>query len=131
MADGLHVLGRTVTELLANYIEVLRRLEFCGLTLKPSKVEICPRSSILFGWKLEDGRWTPTEHTTSVLTKCEKPKTINQLRSFIGTFKQISQCVPQYASLTHALEQAYKRPSTVGEFTDFDNIVNAKLSSRG
>ena len=65
MADGLHVLGETVEQLLINYIEVLRRIEFCGLTLKPSKVEICPRVSFLFGWKLEAGEWTPTEHTTS------------------------------------------------------------------
>ena len=40
MADGIHVLGNTVEELVRNYEEVLRRAEACIFTFKPSKVII-------------------------------------------------------------------------------------------
>ena len=104
MADGLHVLGDTFEELLTNYTRCLQLIEENGFTLKPSKAEICPKTSYLFGWKFSDGYWTPTEHTISALASYEKPKTIKQLRSFTGSFKQISQCIQQYAPILHELE---------------------------
>ena len=44
MADGLHVLGDSVQDLAKNYVEVLNRSENCGLTFKPSKVIVCPKT---------------------------------------------------------------------------------------
>ena len=90
MADGLHVLGMTVEELALNYIEVLNRVENCGLTLKPSKVIVCPLNIELFGWDLKGQVWTPTAHTVNALRNSPLPSTIKQLRSFLGSFKQIS-----------------------------------------
>ena len=104
MADGLHVLGDSMEELLANYTRCLQLISDNGFTLKPSKAEICPRTSYLFGWKLTDGEWSPTEHTISALASFSKPKTVKQLRSFIGSFKQITQCVPRYASILHEMD---------------------------
>ena len=42
MADGLHVLGTSIEELVQNYTEVLHRASLCNLTFKPSKVIVCP-----------------------------------------------------------------------------------------
>ena len=103
-ADGLHVLGDTVEELYANLELVLERCKLAGLTLKPSKVIIAPKNSILFGWKLEGSRWLPTEHTLSALATCEAPNTVKKMRSFIGAFKQFSDLVPGYAKLLHPME---------------------------
>ena len=104
MADGLHVLADTISDLKRNYVRVLQLIQKCGLTLKPSKVEICPTSSEIFGWQLTEGFWSPTAHTCSALAEYKQPKTINQLRSFVGAFKQLSQCVPRYAEILHSLD---------------------------
>ena len=105
MADGLHVLGQTVEEVTLNYIEVLNRAENAGFTFKPSQVIICPRNITLFGWDLRGSVWMPTAHTTSALVKASKPTTVKQMRGFIGSFKQISSCIPGYANALHNLDK--------------------------
>ena len=42
----------------------------------------------------------------SPLTKAELPSTAKQLRSFIGSYKQISECIKDYAVLLSPLEAA-------------------------
>ena len=105
MADGLHVLGKTVDEVTENYIEVLNRAENAGLTFKPSQVIICPKNITLFGWDLRGSVWQPTAHTTSALVNAPRPVTVKQMRSFIGAFKQISSCIPGYARALHGLDK--------------------------
>ena len=106
MADGLHVLGMTVRELTDNYEEVLRRADVSNLTFKPSKVCICPKTVNLFGWVLTEGKWLPTKDTISTLVSATTPKTVKQMRSFLGSFKQLSSSLPKYAETVHALEKA-------------------------
>ena len=51
MADSLFILGETLEDLEANFIEVLSRARLCGLIFKPSKVVIAPVNTVIFGWK--------------------------------------------------------------------------------
>ena len=94
MADGLHVLGDSIDQLVHNYEEVLSRSDACNLTFKPSKVTVCPVNICLFGWSLQGQKWLPTSHTTSSLVNAVLPTTIKQLRSFLGSFKQLSHACP-------------------------------------
>ena len=133
-ADGLHVLGDTMEELYENLAIVLERCKLSGLTLKPSKVIIAPKNSVLFGWKLEGCKWLPTEHTLSALASCEKPKTVTKMRSFIGSFKQFSDLVPGYAKLLHPMElvAAGKEGREPIEWTeDLDNIFKQAQEATG
>ena len=107
MADGLYVLAQSQEELLENFEEVMRRVRLAGLTVKPSKLEIAPRSTILFGWQVKDNCWLPTAHTTSALSKAALPKTAKQLRGWLGAFKQFSACVNNYGSLLSGLEKLH------------------------
>ena len=106
MADGLYVLADDLPALKENFEEVLRRARQCGLTFKPKKVVICPRNTVIFGWLKTDNGWRPTEHTVAPLSKAPEPSTVKQLRSFIGSFKQFSECVDKYATLLGPLEDA-------------------------
>ena len=106
MADGLYIVADNVKELYENFTEVLRRARNAGLTFKPKKIIIAPRETVLFGWKKTDDGWRPTDHTISPLSKAKEPETIKQLRSFIGSFKQLSECVKNYAILLSPLEKA-------------------------
>ena len=105
MADGVHILGNTIEELTDNYVEVLKRADACNFTFKPSKVIICPKNVTLFGWDLRGHTWHPTAHTISTLANAPRPVTIKQLRSFLGSLKQLSASLPGYAVVIHELEK--------------------------
>ena len=107
MADGLYVLSDTQEEMVENLREVMSRIKLSGLTIKPSKLEVCPKATVLFGWRMNDNEWLPTSHTTSALGKAELPRTAKQLRGWLGAFKQFSQCVPKYSSLLSGLEKLH------------------------
>ena len=52
-----------------------------------------------------------------------KPTTVKQLRSFLGSFKQLSASLPNYAKVVHSLEQIVAGKSSaekVNWTTDLD-----------
>ena len=104
-ADSLFALGDTMEELHVNLEEIFRRIRLNGLTIKPSKIIIAPKKSILFGWEWEDGKWSPTTHTTSTLERVPLPTTSTQLRSYLGSFKQFSDCIDDYGEILTKLEK--------------------------
>ena len=104
MADSLFVLGDDYTELIKNYEELLTRAHKAGLTFKPGKTVVCPRSTVLFGWLLEGTEWRPTSHTVSALSRALQPGTVKGLRSFLGSYKQFTECVADYSHLLHDLD---------------------------
>ena len=110
MADGLFVLGSSIKELLVNFRECLQRLIDAGLTLKPSKVEIVPQQSTLLGWTVNGKGWSPPAHTTSALARAPRPKTVTQLRSFLGSLKQLHQGIPRQRSWRPASSQSTDTP---------------------
>ena len=131
-------MGDTWQELHDNFEEVLVRARMAGLTFKPSKVIVAPKKTELFGWCLDGSEWSPLPHTISSLTQAEKPTTVKGLRSFLGSFKQISQCVQGYAGILHCLESMVGgRPSAERlswqphQTLAFDNAKKAAGSYEG
>ena len=106
MADGLYVVGDTLQDLHESFMEVLDRARKCGLTFKPKKIVIAPKDTILFGWRKIGEGWRPMDHTVSPLTRAEEPSTVKQLRSFLGSYKQLTECITDYAVLLSPLEKA-------------------------
>ena len=47
-ADGIYVLGNSVEELYDNLEEVFKKAQLSGLTFKPKKIIICPKTTQLF-----------------------------------------------------------------------------------
>ena len=123
MADGLHILGDILQELSINFTEVLDRARNCGLTFKPKKVVIVPRSTTLFGWKKIDAGWRPKEHAISPILVALPPTTAKQLRSFIGSYKQMSQCIKDYAVLLSPLESAAAGKSSASTIQWSDELL--------
>ena len=104
MADSVFVLGDTYDELARNYSEILSRAQKSGLTFKPGKVVICPQSTVLFGWELNGTEWRPSSHAVSALARAPPPTTVKGMRSFLGSFKQFTECVKGYATVLHDLD---------------------------
>ena len=120
IADDLYIGGHTVEELLCNWERVLEIFEQNNLTLSASKAVICPVSTIILGWKWSAGSITPSAHKITPLATCPRPKTVKELRSWIGAFKHLKVCVPGYSTLLALLESATggKDSKTKVQWTD-------------
>ena len=92
--------------LFANLKEVFSRLRRCNLTIKPSKLIICPRNTTLFGWEYENQAWKPGKHRLNPLQEAPEPLTVKQMRSWLGACKQFTAGLQAYAIKLHPLEQA-------------------------
>ena len=104
MADGIYVLENKYSELLENLREVFTRARKANLTFKPSKIVICQKETVIFGWKKNGTSWEPTPHTVNPLINADCPKTVKQLRSWIGSYKQLADCLEDYAIPLKSLE---------------------------
>ena len=101
----LYPLGDTPEELLENFIAMLALAEEVGFTFQPVKTQIAPRKTIIFGWELEEGCWSPQSHVISSLSRSKKPVTVKQLRSYLGSVKQLSDCLPGHSILLSPFEK--------------------------
>ena len=54
--------------------------------------------------KVGDG-WRPTTHTVSPLTTVDPPTTVKKLMSWMGSYKQLTECIPHYAIILAPLEE--------------------------
>lgn len=106
--DDMFVGANTIAILLAHLKSVLDRLIMCNLTLSAIKTVICPKSTIILGWVWNSGTLTPSTHKISTLAVVKPPMTCSAMRSFIGSYKALSRCIPKYASLMSCLEDATK-----------------------
>ena len=117
-ADSLFALGDTLEELHTNLELIFEKIRANGLTIKPSKIIVAPKKSILFGWEWCEGKWTPTSHTTSALERVPLPTTSTQLRSYLGSFKQFSDCVDNYGEILSTLEKMTCAKGTKLQWTE-------------
>ena len=67
-------------------------------------MKIAPINTIIFGWQMSASGWKPTTHTLSPLVKASPPNTVKQLRSWLGSFKQLTDCIENYAVILGPLE---------------------------
>ena len=105
-SDALIVGGSSVSELCDNLAEVFVRLKRCNMTIKPSKLVIAPKSTILFGWEFSEQAWRPSIHKINPLEAAPEPTTVKQMRSWLGAAKQLSAGLKDYAKVFHPLELA-------------------------
>ena len=106
IADALYVLADSEKDLLDNFLEVLSRASLAGLTFKPKKLIITPISTTIFGWKKIGMTWLPCSHIFSPLAKAPPPTTVKKLRGFLGAYKQVTDCIANYAVILGPLERA-------------------------
>ena len=105
IADQIYVLGNSLEELVDNFKVVLHRARQSNLTFKPSKVVICPETTIILGWKKKGKQWFPTEHVLSPLAQAEPPSTVKKMRGWLGAYRQIAKTIPQHATVLKSFEK--------------------------
>ena len=104
IADDLYTGGNSITELLHNWERILKRFEDNNLRLSASKTVICPVSTTILGWQWSAGTLTTLPHKITPLATATLPKTVKNLRSWLGAYKHLNMCLPQCSNLLASLE---------------------------
>ena len=111
--------GDTEEELLTNHERDLRRvlgrLEKAQLVAEPGKARLFMREIEFCGHVLREGTRTPAPGKLACIQKWTAPKTITQLRGFLGLANYYSHYVPGYASLAAPLMDLLKVDKTLGK----------------
>ena len=105
-ADDLFVGGSTIPELLRNWEKCLQRLSDNNLTLSAKKTIICPTVVKILGWIWKNGKLEVDSHKINPLTVCKPPETVKQMRSFLGGFRVVTCCIPNYSAYLSQLENS-------------------------
>ncbi|CAG5076906.1 Oidioi.mRNA.OKI2018_I69.PAR.g8583.t1.cds [Oikopleura dioica] len=91
-ADDIHLVAETEDE----FVKVISRfLDICkyyGLTLKGSKIFVCPERMNFLGSVIKDGKIYPSPHQADKIRQYSREKitTVSELRSFLGLLVPLS-----------------------------------------
>ena len=83
--------------------DVLMKLDKETLSLKLSKCDFFKTEVNWLGHKLSESGITPKITKTEAILKLEHPKSLKQLRSFLGTINHLAKFIPNAANLTDKL----------------------------
>lgn len=107
IADDLYCGSESsIDELLLTWKRVLEILDKNDIRLSASKTIICPKSTVILGWMWSYGHLNTTPHRVATLATCPPPKTVKNLRSFIGAYKMLSRVLKDCALFLDPFDQA-------------------------
>ena len=106
MADDLYCGGKTGKELLSNWREVLIAFHTAGVRLTAPKTIIAPTQALLLGWVWKNGKLEASPHKIAALSKCTRPVTVKDMRSFLGAYKVLSRVIPQCSIFLQQLNRS-------------------------
>jgi hypothetical protein len=111
IADDLYCGGNIPTELLSNWRKVLTALYKRDLRLSAKKTIISPVSTTILGCIWSRGSIRASPNRIAALSSCTPPKTVRDLRAFIGSYKMLSRVIEGSASILAPLEarEYYRR----------------------
>ena len=92
-ADNIYVGGDTMEEAVDRWEKVLEDLNRNNLKLTPKKTACFPERLDLLGWTKEGSYLVPDPHRQNALITASLPRTIKDLRSFLGTYHTFFKCM--------------------------------------
>ena len=85
LADNVYVFGHSFRDTIDNWASVLDTLNINNLKLSPRKTFCFPESLELLGW-IKKGKYLyPDPHRQNTLITASLPRTVKELRSFLGS----------------------------------------------
>ena len=104
-ADDGQVGGVTVEETINNWIRMLDVCSKNNIKINSSKVKILPKSSLIHGWLFEDGHVQPDPHRKLAILEMKQPKTVGELRTYMGVYKTFFPAMRNLSNLMAPFEK--------------------------
>jgi hypothetical protein len=101
--DDIVIFSKNETEHAEHLQEVLDRLQAAGLTLKASKCSFGLTSVNLLGYQISKDGITMDPKKVEAIVKLDPPKTVSEIRSFMGMAGYYRQCLPNFAQIAEPL----------------------------
>ena len=106
LLDDMIITGKTDAEHLANLEEVLERLQRYGLKANSCKYQ----DKVVFcGHEIDKQGLHKTQEKIDAVLQTPYPKTVTQLRAFLGLVNYYARFLPDLASLLHPLHQLLEK----------------------
>lgn len=106
--DDILVMGRTKDDHDTKLTKVLSILTQNGLTAEWDKCTFGVKSVSYLGHEISDKGVTPKQVNMTVIREAPRPKSKEEVRSFLGMAEFYSKFVPHFATKTHQLRQLLK-----------------------
>ena len=110
--DDILVTGASEQEHLHMLDEVLTRLGEAGLKLKWSKCFFLQMSVEYLGHNISAEGLRPTQEKVRALTEAPSPKSVSQLRSFLGLVNYYGKFLPNLSSTLAPLHRLLQKKTT-------------------
>ena len=89
--------------------KILKRLDNEGLAINLQKCEFAKHTIEWIGFTITPTGITPLVTKTEAITKLDNPKTLKQLRSFLGSVHHLTKFIPNLAKLSEPLRPLLKK----------------------
>ena len=109
ISDDIVIFGATKEEHDANLKAALQRLAEKGLTVNREKCSIGLGEVTYFGYRINRHGIQPTEDKVSAIKNMPSPKTVSEVRSFLGMATAMSRFIENYSSMIAPLTDLTKK----------------------
>jgi len=110
--DDVLIYGRDRAEHDARVIAVLERIKSAGATLNPDKCEFGKTCLKFLGHVIDQNGIHADPDKTTAIVHMSPPKTVSELRRFMGMVNQLGKFTPRLAELTQPLRELLSKSRT-------------------
>ena len=112
LIDDVLVYGSNVEEHRTRLQSVLQRIQAAGVTLNKEKCEFGKTSIKFLGHLINSDGITADPQKTAAIREMERPKSVPELRRFLGMVNQLGKFSPNIAELTKPMRELLSKKST-------------------
>ena len=107
--DDIVIYSKNLEEHISHLETVFSKLAEYGLQVKPEKCKFAMSEIKLLGFALDQNGIRANPEKTAAISNMPPPKTVKQVRSFLGMAGYYRQCIPSYTKLAQPLTELTKK----------------------
>ena len=130
IADDIQAGGQTVNEAIENFGHVLEAFQKNNIKIDPNKTKIFAKRLPIFGWIKEGQHIKPDDHRILAIEKSQRPKTVTELRSYLGSYKVFYKHMPKMSVILDQLQQITGEKNSKAEIKWTDSLIKAFEESK-
>jgi len=125
--DDIAIGGQTIQDAIQNWKTVLTKLNDNNMKVSPNKVKIFPGDIEVFGWRIRNGKVTPSDHIITNLGKSSITQltTVKQVNSWKGLYKTLLNALPHLAAVMDPFDKVTAKLNSRDKFEWTPDLIAA------